>query len=33
MDGVALVEGLRVREQEEEAEERRERAEEEALLA
>ncbi|OAQ61986.1 coiled-coil domain-containing protein [Pochonia chlamydosporia 170] len=33
MDGVALVEGLRVREQEEEEEERRERAEDEALLA
>ncbi|KHN96947.1 mRNA splicing factor, Cwf18 [Metarhizium album ARSEF 1941] len=33
MDGVALVEGLRVREQEEEEEERRERAENEALLA
>lgn len=33
MEGVALVEGLRVREQEEEEEERRERAEDEALLA
>lgn len=33
MDGVALVEGLRVREQEEEEDERRERQEEEAMLA
>ncbi|KAG5966974.1 hypothetical protein E4U58_002347 [Claviceps cyperi] len=33
MDGVALVEGLRVREQEEEEEERRERREEEAMMA
>ncbi|KAG6027908.1 hypothetical protein E4U40_001290 [Claviceps sp. LM458 group G5] len=33
MDGVALVEGLRVREQEEEEEERRERREDEAMMA